>query len=89
MMLVPEPPDADGRGKIERLVTFSGTSGSKWSQRPHRRECVQESTADVSVMTTLLEARHWLEAPRSLLACATPSLPTTSGRSKSFRSQGA
>jgi [protein-PII] uridylyltransferase len=59
MLLVPEPPDAEGRGKLERLVTFFWDIGLEIGHSVRTvEECVQESTADVSVMTTLLEARQ-------------------------------
>src|SRR5580693_6958790 len=59
MLLVPEPPDAEGRGKLERLVTFFWDIGLEVGHSVRTvEECVQESTADVSVMTTLLEARQ-------------------------------
>jgi [protein-PII] uridylyltransferase len=59
MVLVPQPPDADGRGKLERLVTFFWDIGLEVGHSVRTvEECVQECTADVSVMTTLLEARQ-------------------------------
>src|SRR5579871_3017561 len=59
MVLVPQPPDADGRGAVERLVTFFWDIGLEVGHSVRTvEECVQESTADVSVMTTLLEARQ-------------------------------
>jgi [protein-PII] uridylyltransferase len=59
MVLVPQPPDGDGRGKLERLVTFFWDIGLEIGHSVRTvEECAQESTADVSVMTTLLEARQ-------------------------------
>jgi [protein-PII] uridylyltransferase len=59
MLLVPAPPDAHGRGIVERLVTFLWDIGLEVGHSVRTvEECVQESTADVSVMTTLLEARQ-------------------------------
>src|SRR6201991_3764147 len=59
MLLVPEPPDADGRNKVERLVTFFWDIGLEVGHSVRTvEECVQECKADVSVMTTLLEARQ-------------------------------
>jgi len=59
MLLVPEPPDAEGRGRLERLVTFFWDIGLEVGHSVRTvEECVQESSADVSVMTTLLEARQ-------------------------------
>jgi [protein-PII] uridylyltransferase len=68
MLLVPEPPDANGRGNVERLVTFLWDIGLEVGHSVRTvDECVQESTADVSVMTTLLEARQ-LAGSSSLVA---------------------
>jgi len=68
MLLVPEPPDAHGRGYVERLVTFLWDIGLEVGHSVRTvDECVQESTADVSVMTTLLEARQ-LAGSANLLA---------------------
>src|ERR1700742_4948497 len=59
MLLVPAPPDAEGRSRLERLVTFFWDIGLEVGHSVRTvEECVQESTADVSVMTTLLEARQ-------------------------------
>src|SRR5215813_10308805 len=59
MLLVPAPPDAEGRGNVERLVTFFWDIGLEVGHSVRTvEECVQESAADVSVMTTLLEARQ-------------------------------
>jgi [protein-PII] uridylyltransferase len=68
MLLVPESPDAHGRGNVERLVTFLWDIGLEVGHSVRTvDECVQESTADVSVMTTLLEARQ-LAGSSSLVA---------------------
>ncbi len=57
LLLVPQPPDAQGRGIVERLVTFLWDIGLEVGHSVRTvEECAQES-ADVSVMTTLLEAR--------------------------------
>src|SRR5262249_37391484 len=59
MLLVPEPPDAEGRSNVERLVTFFWDIGLEVGHSVRTVwGCVQESAADVSVMTTLLEARQ-------------------------------
>src|SRR5215470_14846919 len=59
MLLVPEPPDPKGRADVERLVTFFWDIGLEVGHSVRTvEECVQESAADVSVMTTLLEARQ-------------------------------
>jgi [protein-PII] uridylyltransferase len=59
MLLVPAPPDEQGRSSVERLVTFFWDIGLEVGHSVRTvEECVQESIADVSVMTTLLEARH-------------------------------
>ncbi|TLY63304.1 MAG: [protein-PII] uridylyltransferase, partial [Gammaproteobacteria bacterium] len=58
LLLVPQPPDAQGRGIVERLVTFLWDIGLEVGHSVRTvEECAQESAADVSVMTTLLEAR--------------------------------
>jgi len=58
LLLVPQPPDAQGRGIVERLVTFLWDIGLEVGHSVRTvEECAHESTADVSVMTTLLEAR--------------------------------
>jgi [protein-PII] uridylyltransferase len=58
LLLVPQPPDAQGRGMVERLVTFLWDIGLEVGHSVRTvEECGQESLADVSVMTTLLEAR--------------------------------
>ncbi|MGH8140171.1 MAG: [protein-PII] uridylyltransferase [Steroidobacteraceae bacterium] len=58
MMLVPDPPDVQGRETVERLVAFLWDIGLEVGHSVRTvDECVQESSADVSVMTTLLEAR--------------------------------
>ncbi len=59
MLLVPAAPDAQGRNNVERLVTFFWDIGLEVGHSVRTvEECVQESVADVSVMTTLLEARQ-------------------------------
>jgi [protein-PII] uridylyltransferase len=58
LVLVPFDPDAAGRGMVERLVTFLWDIGLEVGHSVRTvEECAQESTADVSVMTTLIEAR--------------------------------
>ncbi len=58
LLLVPEPPDAPGRAAVERLVAFLWDIGLEVGHSMRTvEECSQESVADVSVMTTLLEAR--------------------------------
>ena len=64
MLLVPESPNAEGRGIVERLVAFLWDIGLEVGHSVRTvEECVQESTADVSVMTTLLEARQLAGSP--------------------------
>lgn len=59
LLLVPSPPDARGQSQVERLVTFLWDIGLEVGHSVRTvQECVQESIADVSVMTTLLEARR-------------------------------
>jgi [protein-PII] uridylyltransferase len=58
LLLVPSPPDASGRGMVERLVTFLWDIGLEVGHSVRTvEECAEESAADVSVMTTLIEAR--------------------------------
>jgi [protein-PII] uridylyltransferase len=58
LLLVPSAPDAAGRGMVERLVTFLWDIGLEVGHSVRTvEECAQESIADVSVMTTLIEAR--------------------------------
>src|SRR3984957_16576309 len=58
LLLVPSPPDPAGRGMVERLVTFLWDIGLEVGHSVRTvEECAQESTANVSVMTTLIEAR--------------------------------
>jgi len=57
LLLVPEPPDTPGRASVERLVAFLWDIGLEVGHSVRTvEECAQES-ADVSVMTTLLESR--------------------------------
>jgi [protein-PII] uridylyltransferase len=58
LVLVPSPPDAAGRGMVERLVTFLWDIGLEVGHSVRTvEECAEESAADVSVMTTLIESR--------------------------------
>jgi [protein-PII] uridylyltransferase len=58
LLLVPREPDAADRGAIERLLAFLWDIGLEVGHSVRTvEECAAESTADVSVMTTLLEAR--------------------------------
>jgi [protein-PII] uridylyltransferase len=58
LLLVPQPPESQGRGMVERLVAFLWDIGLEVGHSVRTvEECAQESTADVSVMTTLIEAR--------------------------------
>jgi len=58
LILVPAAPDDTGRGVIERVVTFlwdiNLEVGNSVRTVP---QCLEESAADVGVMTTLIEAR--------------------------------
>jgi [protein-PII] uridylyltransferase len=59
LVLVPAPLDAAGLGALEHLVTFLWDIGLEVGHSVRTvAECAQESTADVSVMTTLIEARR-------------------------------
>ena len=58
LLLVARPPDDAARSQVERLITFLWDIGLEVGHSVRTvGECVQESAADVSVMTTLLEAR--------------------------------
>src|ERR1700731_517761 len=58
LLLVPEPPDAPGSAVIGTLVAFLWDIGLEVGHSVRTvEECAQESVADVSVMTTLIEAR--------------------------------
>src|SRR6202045_4305718 len=58
LLLVPEPPDAPGSAVIGTLVAFLWDIGLEVGHSVRTVEqCAEESAADVSVMTTLLEAR--------------------------------
>jgi [protein-PII] uridylyltransferase len=68
LLLVPAPPDEPGRAAIERFVVFLWDIGLEVGHSVRSvEECAQESAADVSVMTTLLEARL-LSGNNSLVA---------------------
>lgn len=58
LILVPEPLDEIGRAPVEKLVAFLWDIGLEVGHSVRTiDECVSESAADVSVMTTLIEAR--------------------------------
>jgi [protein-PII] uridylyltransferase len=58
MLLVSEQPTEAERAQVERFIAFLWDIGLEVGHSVRTVEqCVQESTADVSVMTTLLEAR--------------------------------
>jgi [protein-PII] uridylyltransferase len=68
LLLVARPPDDSERSQVERLIAFLWDIGLEVGHSVRTvSECVQESTADVSVMTTLLEARL-LHGDAALLA---------------------
>ncbi len=59
LVLVPAPLDPAGLGALEQLVTFLWDIGLEVGHSVRTvAECAQESAADVSVMTTLIEARR-------------------------------
>ncbi len=59
LLLVAAPPDAGERSQIERFFAFLWDIGLEVGHSVRSvPECVEESAADVSVMTTLLEARR-------------------------------
>ncbi|MBV9345826.1 MAG: [protein-PII] uridylyltransferase [Gammaproteobacteria bacterium] len=58
LLLVPQAPDASGRQAVERLVTSLWDLGLEVGHSVRTvAECAEESVGNVSVMTTLLEAR--------------------------------
>ncbi len=58
LLLVSQPLDDAERSQVERLIAFLWDIGLEVGHSVRTvAECVQESAADVSVMTTLLEAR--------------------------------
>ncbi len=58
LLLVAQPPNDAERSQVERLITFLWDIGLEVGHSVRTvADCVQESAADVSVMTTLLEAR--------------------------------
>ena len=58
LLLVPQPPDAPGSAVIGTLVAFLWDIGLEVGHSVRTVEqCAEESAADVTVMTTLLEAR--------------------------------
>jgi [protein-PII] uridylyltransferase len=75
LLLVPQPPAAAAGGVVEKLVTFLWDIGLEVGHSVRTvAECREECVGDVSVMTTLLEARllagnaAQLEAMRVALA---------------------
>jgi [protein-PII] uridylyltransferase len=58
LLLVSQPPNEAERSQVERLIAFLWDIGLEVGHSVRTvAECVQESAANVSVMTTLLEAR--------------------------------
>jgi len=58
LLLVPQPPDTAGSAAVERLVTFLWDIGLEVGHSVRTiGECREQCIGDVSVMTTLLEAR--------------------------------
>jgi [protein-PII] uridylyltransferase len=58
LLLVPQPPDPGGSAAVERLVTFLWDIGLEVGHSVRTvAQCREECVGDVSVMTTLLEAR--------------------------------
>ena len=58
LLLVPRAPDGPERGAVERLLAFLWDIGLEVGHSVRTvEECAAQSVADVSVMTTLLEAR--------------------------------
>src|SRR5580692_9067044 len=74
LLLVSRPPNEAERSQVERLITFLWDIGLEVGHSVRTvAECVQESAADVSVMTTLLEARL-LHGDAALLAAMNSAL---------------
>ena len=74
LLLVAQPPNDAERSQVERLITFLWDIGLEVGHSVRTvGECVQESAADVSVMTTLLEARL-LHGDAALLAAMNTAL---------------
>jgi [protein-PII] uridylyltransferase len=58
LLLVPQPPDAAASGVVEKLVTFLWDIGLEVGHSVRSvTQCREQCVGDVSVMTTLLEAR--------------------------------
>ncbi len=58
LLLVPQPPEGAERGALERLLAFLWDIGLEVGHSVRTvQECAEQSAADVSVMTTLIEAR--------------------------------
>src|SRR5580700_7187495 len=58
LLLVPQPPDAPASGVVEKLVAFLWDIGLEVGHSVRTvGECREQCVGDVSVMTTLLEAR--------------------------------
>ncbi|HTC44670.1 MAG TPA: [protein-PII] uridylyltransferase [Steroidobacteraceae bacterium] len=74
LLLVAQAPNEAERSQVERLITFLWDIGLEVGHSVRTvAECVQESAADVSVMTTLLEARL-LHGDAALLAAMNAAL---------------
>ena len=74
LLLVTRAPNEAERSRIEALITFLWDIGLEVGHSVRTvAECVHESAADVSVMTTLLEARL-LQGDAALLAAMNASL---------------
>ncbi|HTV79055.1 MAG TPA: [protein-PII] uridylyltransferase [Steroidobacteraceae bacterium] len=74
LLLVAQPPDDVQRSQVEGLITFLWDIGLEVGHSVRTvTECVQESAADVSVMTTLLESRL-LHGDSELLAAMNSAL---------------
>ncbi|MGH8259116.1 MAG: [protein-PII] uridylyltransferase, partial [Steroidobacteraceae bacterium] len=68
LVLVAAPPEAAARGDLERFIAFLWDIGLEVGHSVRTvGQCAEESAADVSVMTTLLEARL-LAGDETLLA---------------------
>jgi [protein-PII] uridylyltransferase len=76
LILVPAALDDAGRAAVEKLVTFLWDIGLEVGHSVRTvEECASESAADVSVMTTLIEARRIAGDPMLFAAMRTAIAP--------------
>ena len=74
LVLLPHQPDADLRARLEALIGNLWDAGLEPGHGVRTvEECIAESTKDITVQTSLLEAR-WLCGSRSLFAAFTAAM---------------